>query len=108
MNSRISKAEESEPKSACWFVYIIETDQHKLYTGITTNPERRFQEHLDTANGIAKAKGAKYFRTARPHKIIYREEFNSRSAATKRETEIKALGRTAKLGLIATNKKSTS
>jgi len=67
-----------------WYVYIILTKKEKLYTGISTDPERRFIEHLcDTK------KGAKYFRTDSPYCIVYLEEFDSMSEALKREIYIK-------------------
>jgi putative endonuclease len=69
-----------------WFVYIILTSKDKLYTGISTDPERRFVEHLcDTK------KGAKYFRSDSPVRIIHLEEFATMSEALKREAAIKKL-----------------
>jgi putative endonuclease len=69
-----------------WYVYIILTAKGKLYTGISTDPERRFVEHLcDTK------KGAKYFRSDSPVKIIHLEEFLTMSEALKREAAIKKL-----------------
>lgn len=83
-----------------WFVYMIKTDKQNLYTGITTNPERRFQEHLDTHLGSNK-KGAKFFRSQKPVNLCYTEEFTSRSQASKRELQIKKLTHKQKLLLIA-------
>lgn len=74
-----------------WFVYIILTEHQSLYTGITTDVERRFQEHLDVANGISGSKGAKFFRTTRPERVVLAEKFSSRAAASRREAEIKAM-----------------
>lgn len=88
----------SQPR--CWYVYIILTDQHSLYTGITTDLERRFQDHLQISNGVPKAKGAKFFRRARPLKIVYSEKFESRSDASKREAEIKSMTAGEKQALI--------
>jgi putative endonuclease len=74
-----------------WFVYIILTSKDKLYTGISTDPERRFVEHLcDTK------KGAKFFRSDSPVKIIHLEEFETMSEALKREAAIKKLSSSAK------------
>lgn len=78
-----------------WFVYIILTKKDRLYTGITTNPDRRFQEHLTD-----KKKGAKYFRTDKPLKIVYLEKFSSKSNALKREIEIKKMSKTSKSSLL--------
>lgn len=78
-----------------WEVYIIETVSGKYYTGISTDAERRFNEHK---NGGVKA--AKYFRTDPPRKIIYRERCANRSEVSKREAQIKALSRSEKTHLI--------
>ena len=68
-----------------WFVYVILTAKGKLYTGISTDPERRFVEHLcDTK------KGAKFFRSDSPVVIIHLEEFETMSEALKREIAIKS------------------
>lgn len=77
-----------------WFVYIIEASDGSLYTGVTTNVERRFTEHRDSA------KGAKFFRGRRPLKIVYQQDHPDRSSALQREAEIKKLTREKKLYLI--------
>lgn len=87
-------------QSQGWFVYIIETDKQHLYTGITTQLERRFQEHLHTYLGKGK-KGAKFFYSQKPVNLCYHEKFTSRGAASKRELEIKKLSHKQKLQLIA-------
>ena len=83
-----------------WFVYIIQTQCDKLYTGITTDIQRRFQEHLDVYQG-ANSKGAKFFRGHKPKKVIYCEEFLDRSSASKREHQIKSLSAQKKRILIS-------
>ncbi len=77
-----------------WFLYIIQTKKKRLYTGITTDVERRFEEHK---SGSAKA--AKFFRSDKPHKIVRIENFENRSEASKREAEIKSFTRPQKLKL---------
>jgi putative endonuclease len=77
-----------------WFVYIIEASDQSLYTGITTDPERRFKEH---GSGPL---GAKYFKGRKPVRILYREVCQNRSFASIREAQIKKLNRTQKLQLI--------
>ena len=79
-----------------WTLYIIETEKGKLYTGITTNLERRFWEHCA---GI----GAKYFRSEIPLGIVYTEMHKNRSEASKREYEIKKMSKKMKLKLIHHN-----
>ncbi len=77
-----------------WYVYIIRATNDMLYTGITTDLERRFSEHLKGK------KGAKFFRINTPEKIVYSEEHENRSDASKREYEIKQFTRKQKLELI--------
>ena len=77
-----------------WYVYIILTEKNKLYTGITTDLERRFQEHL------TQKRGAKFFRSDRPRKIVYSQVFENRSSASKEEAAIKKLTRKQKEHLI--------
>ena len=78
-----------------WCLYIIEANDASLYTGITTDVERRFNEHL---SGV---RGARYFNGRRPVRILYREDGHSRASASRREAAIKKLSRHAKQCLIA-------
>ena len=77
-----------------WFLYIIQTKKKRLYTGITTDVERRFEEHKSGS-----PKGAKFFRSDKPHQIVRTEEMKDRSEASKREAKIKAMTRAEKLKL---------
>jgi putative endonuclease len=79
-----------------WTVYIIRCSDDSLYTGITTDLERRFREHASTP------KGARYFSGRRPEAVVFAESGHTRSSASKREAAIKQLSRFAKLQLIAT------
>ncbi len=76
-----------------WFVYILKCSDDTLYTGITTDLERRLTEHNQTE------KGAKYTRARRPVELIYSEKQPNRSDASKREYFIKKLSRVKKLKL---------
>lgn len=76
-----------------WSVYIILCSDGSLYTGISTDVERRFRQHL---NG----KGAKFFRGRRPLHIAYRENHYSHADACRREMAIKKLQRSEKWALI--------
>ncbi|ARN72837.1 GIY-YIG nuclease family protein [Oceanicoccus sagamiensis] len=78
-----------------WWVYMVETQSGKLYTGITTDVERRFAEH----SGRAGNKGAKFFRSDKPKKVVFQEQSANRSEASKRESEIKKLSRREKCQL---------
>ncbi len=82
-------------KADTWFVYIIQSEKGKLYTGITTDVQRRFEQH-QTGKG-----GAKYFRTDPPVQIVHIEEVQNRSEASKREAAIKKMSRHQKDLLIA-------
>lgn len=78
-----------------WTVYIIEASDHSLYTGISTDVSRRWQEHLSGRSG------AKFFRGRKPQRLVYQEQLEDRSSASRREAEIKKLSRADKLRLIA-------
>lgn len=76
------------------FVYIVRCADGSLYTGWTTDVERRVAQHNA-------GRGGRYTRTRRPVKLIYQEELLDRSAAMHREWEIKQLDREHKERLIA-------
>lgn len=79
-----------------YFVYLLETERGTIYTGITTDVERRFREHL---NGVSK-KGAKYTNANKPVKILYTKEYETKSEAMREEYRIKHLSRAKKLEMI--------
>lgn len=81
-----------------WYVYIIETESSKFYTGITNNLEKRFKKHKS-------GKGAKFFRIDKPKKIIHFEIYESKSDALKREHQIKKMNKKEKIILINHNAK---
>jgi putative endonuclease len=80
-----------------WYLYILLTQNNKLYTGITTNLERRYDEHC---SGI---KGAKFTRANPPKELVHVEFFDDRSEASKRECEIKKMSRKQKDSLCKSN-----
>ncbi len=84
----------TKKQQAGWLVYILECSDNTLYTGITTNLEKRIEQHNVGADG------AKYTRVRRPVKCVYQEPQKNRSEATKREMAIKKLSRVKKLQLI--------
>jgi putative endonuclease len=84
-----------------WYVYIIETKCAKLYTGITTDLTRRYEEHSSMREGGTK--GAKFFRAHEVNRMVWSERHTSRSMASKREAEIKTMPRAKKLALLATS-----
>ena len=82
-------------QSGIWFVYIIRCADSTLYTGISTNVARRFEEHTSGS-----PKSAKYLRGRAPLELIYAKEIGTQSEATIEERRIKALTKTQKVNLI--------
>jgi putative endonuclease len=80
-----------------YYVYLLECSDQSIYTGITTDIDRRLKEHQEAKTG----KGANYTSAKGAVKIVYSEEHPDRSSATKREAEIKKMSRQEKLELIA-------
>ncbi len=78
-----------------YYVYILECKNGSLYTGITTDVTRRFNEHK---TGV----GAQYTLAKGAKKMVYTEEHPDRSSASKREAEIKSWPRDKKLHLCHT------
>lgn len=76
-----------------WVVYILVCADGTLYTGVTTDPKRRLEQHN---SGIA----SKYTRARRPVEMIHQEPGHSRSTALSREAAIKKMPRFGKLRLI--------
>ena len=76
-----------------WYIYILECSDNTLYTGITTDVNRRLLEHNS-------GKGAKYTRMKRPVVLRALFEAENRSEASKEEYRIKKLSREEKLKLI--------
>ena len=81
-------------KDTGWSVYIIQASDCRLYTGITNNMARRWQQHQEK-------KGAKFFRGRSPIALCYQEPDHNRSSASQREYAIKQMSRCEKLQLIA-------
>ncbi|MBW2533474.1 MAG: GIY-YIG nuclease family protein [Deltaproteobacteria bacterium] len=76
-----------------WHVYILRCADGTLYTGITTDPERRLAEHNAGT-------GARYTAPRRPVEMVYVEGAEDRAAAARREHAIKRLRRGEKLALV--------
>lgn len=75
------------------YTYIVECSDGTLYTGWTNNLEKRLEAHNA-------GKGAKYTKSRRPVRIVYKELFETKEEAMSREFAIKQLSRTQKLKLI--------
>ena len=79
-----------------WFVYVLRCADDSLYTGVTTDIQRRVREHNTLATG------AKYTRVRRPVQLVHTESCIGRSEAQKREAAIKNMSRQEKLDLLKT------
>ena len=75
------------------YCYILECADGTFYTGWTTDPQRRVNQHN-------KGRGAKYTSTRRPVKLVYLETLSTRTEAMKRELAIKKMKREQKLKLV--------
>ena len=81
-------------EAVAWYVYMLRCGDGTLYTGITDDVDRRLAAHRS-------GKGAKYTRGRGPLELVYTEEQPDKSAALRREMEIKKLRREQKEALIA-------
>jgi putative endonuclease len=82
--------------AANWYIYILRCCDHTLYTGVTTDCDRRLREHNNSP------RGAKYTRGRRPVTLAYREAAADRATAQRREAQIRRLSAAQKEALIAT------
>lgn len=78
-----------------WSVYMIRCGDGSLYTGIATDVNRRFAEHLSQG-----PKAAKYLRGRLPLEIVYGREIGTRSEASKEELRIKRMSSSRKMALL--------
>lgn len=77
-----------------WSVYIILCSDGSLYTGISTDVERRFRQHQS-------GQGAKFFRSRQPKKIVFLEAGHCHSSAAQLEIQIKKMTHSDKIGFVA-------
>ena len=73
-------------KKECWFLYILRNERNALYTGITTDIDRRLTEHKEKNN-----KSAKFTRGCKELHLVFQCEIGKRSQALKVEAKIKHL-----------------
>jgi len=78
-----------------WYTYIVQCSDNTLYTGVTTDVQRRIRQH----NGEL-VWGAKYTRVRQPVELVYQAEFQNRSEASREEYRIKQLSKDEKKNLI--------
>ncbi len=77
-----------------YILYMLQCSDGTLYTGITTDMDRRLLEHNTLAVG------AKYTRARRPVMLVYERTFQNRSEASIEESRVKQLSRAQKLAMI--------
>ena len=79
-----------------WWVYIIECRNNSLYTGISIDVDRRYNEHQ-----YDNQKASRYCLSLRPLKLVYKSKpFKNKSSAAKEEYRIKKLHKREKIKLI--------
>ena len=78
-----------EKSEQVWYLYLIECEDGSLYTGITTDVERRYAQHVA-------GKGARYTRMKKPVRLVGCRECGSKSEALKAELETKKLPKSEK------------
>lgn len=81
--------------SFVWYVYVIETEQGRFYTGVAKDINARFRQHAGEIKG-----GAKFFRSDKPSLLLYFQECENRSEAQKLECYVKSLSRAEKEMLV--------
>ena len=74
-----------------WFLYLIRCRHGRLYTGITTDVLRRFEEHKSHDK-----KGSKYLRGKSPLKLVMKKRIGNKSLALKIEAKVKKLSKVEK------------
>ncbi len=77
-----------------WHLYLIRTRQGTLYTGISTDVLRRFDDHRE-------GKGAKYLRSRGPLTLVYQSKIGKRALALKTEYRIKKLQKSKKEQIVS-------
>ena len=83
-----------EAEKSAWYLYILRCGDNSLYTGITTDVDKRFAAHCA-------GRGAKYTRGRGPLTLVYRELCGTHSDALKREWDVKSMKRDQKEKLIS-------
>lgn len=84
-----------------YFLYMLRCADDTLYTGITTDLDRRLDEH-----NKGKAACAKYTRARLPVSLIYTKKYKDRSGASVAEAQMKKLSREQKLTMVASAEKT--
>lgn len=97
MSDKSDIEDSQEDTTPQWYVYLMRCADNSLYTGVTTDPERRLREH----NGELKGKGAKYTRTRRPVTLAVAIPLSSKVAVYQAEYAIKRLSKAEKESVVS-------
>ena len=81
-----------------WYLYVVKCNDGTLYTGVTTDINRRVREH----NGSKR--GAKYTKTRRPVELVWSKQYKNRSEAQSAEYNFKKLFHKQKWEIINENR----
>ena len=76
-----------------YFIYVLLTENNTYYCGYTDDVQKRFEKHI---NGT----GAKYTKANKPIKIVFQQQFDTKSEAMKAEKKFKSLSRSQKESII--------
>jgi putative endonuclease len=76
-----------------WHLYILECEGGSFYTGISPDPQKRFEAH-------SSGKGARYTKMHKPLRILVTEFVGSYALALRREFQVKLLHKPGKLKYI--------
>ena len=90
-----------ESSDRVWWVYMVRAENGHLYTGISTDPRRRFEQHR-------RGRGARFFNRSPAAELVWQDRCHDHSDALRRERQIKSLARQAKEKLISRFNGATS
>lgn len=76
-----------------YYIYVILTERNTLYCGYTDDVEKRFEKHKS-------GEGAKYTKSNKPIKVVYKQKFPTKSDAMRAEYKFKKLKKDKKLSVI--------
>lgn len=86
---------DSAPPPQPWFLYLLRTGNGSLYTGISTEPQRRLRQHQGELAG-----GAKALRGKGPLQLVWQQEMPDRASASQAEYQLKQLTKQQKEQLV--------
>ncbi|WP_368163732.1 GIY-YIG nuclease family protein [Aeromonas sp. R6-2] len=90
----LSDARPADRLSSMWFIYLVRTGCGHLYTGISTDPQRRLEQHQS-------GKGARRLRGQGPLTLVWQQEVGERDEALRLEYRLKRLPKARKEQLVA-------